>query len=357
MSIPKKNTDVEEALDLLSAEVREEIHRIREEGAGAMLKGDLATARSVIDFASNLETFARNVDKLVQQWNSISDQQEAEAEPVRAIVSKIFTGKARKGTITTHEELYIPLLQALENLGGSAKTKDAIDEVGRLMEGKLKPKDFDYLKSGTDTIRWRNKVMWARNNLVNELGLMRSDSSFGVWAISEAGSKYLAEQTGMTRPVTPVIQQPASPAPAPARTSPAPYSQTPGHTKGPQSNMSVTIRWDILDKGEREHVRAATAAATLVHILKRLGQVLGNGSLEQLTRFRISRGPLVSRNPGKDFVNGNTMEVYGNHLIPGTDLYVLTHSSTDQKIQDLKALLVFLKMPPALFEITKHRKS
>lgn len=192
MSRSTKNTDVEEALDLLSIEVREEIQRIREEGAGAMLKGDLATARSVIDFAEKLEHFAGNVDRLVEEWNSISDLQEAEPELVRAIVGKIFPNKARKGTITTHEEFYVPLLQALVNLGGSAKTKDAIDEVGRLMEGKLKPKDFDFLKSGTDTIRWRNKVMWARNSLVNQLGLMRDDTAFGVWAISDKGREYLS---------------------------------------------------------------------------------------------------------------------------------------------------------------------
>jgi hypothetical protein len=152
------NTDVEKALDLLAAEVREEILRIREEGANAMKNGDYATAKSVIHFPGSLELFAGNVEKLVGQWHAISRQHDVEPEPLKAIVGKSFFGKARKGTINTDKEMEIPLLRALVILGGRAKTKDAVDQVGKLMEGKLKSKDFELLKSGTDTVRWRNKV-------------------------------------------------------------------------------------------------------------------------------------------------------------------------------------------------------
>jgi restriction system protein len=195
MSKTNIETDVEAALDLLSTQVREEIMRIRDEGADAMKQGDYDTAKSVIEFAGKLESFAGDVDKLVEQWNSIAARHDVEPETVRAIVGKTFFGKARKGTITTHKELRIPLLRALVMLGGSGKTKQVVDQVGKLMEGKLKPKDFELLKSGPETVRWRNKVMWARNSLVNELGYMRSDSPFGVWAISDKGRKWLDEQT------------------------------------------------------------------------------------------------------------------------------------------------------------------
>ena len=194
MSKSDKGTDVEAALDLLGTQVREEILRIRDEGANAMKQGDYDTAKSVIDFAGKLESFAGDVDKLVGQWNSIATQHDVEPETVKAIVGNTFFPRARKGTITTDKEFQIPLLQALVKLGGSGKTKVVVDQVGKLMEGKLKPKDFELLKSGPETVRWRNKVMWARNSLVNELGYMRSDAPFGVWAISEKGRKWLDEQ-------------------------------------------------------------------------------------------------------------------------------------------------------------------
>lgn len=188
-------TDVEAALDLLSTQVREEIMRIRDEGADAMKQGDYDTAKSVIEFAGKLESFAGDVDKLVGQWNSIAKQHDVEPETVKAIVGKTFFHRARKGTITTDKEFHIPLLQALAKLGGSGKTQQVIDQVGKLMEGKLKPKDFELLKSEPETVRWRNKVMWARNSLVNQLGYMRNDAPFGVWAISDKGRKWLDDQT------------------------------------------------------------------------------------------------------------------------------------------------------------------
>lgn len=195
MTKSNKKADVEEALDLLSTEVRDEIQRIRGEGAEAMKTGDYNTAKSVIEFAGKLESFAGDVDKLVDQWRSIATQHDSEPEIVQAIVGKSFFGKARKGSITSHKEFYIPVLQALVKLGGQAKPKDVIDLVGKLMEHRFKPKDLELLKSSPEMVRWRNKVMWARNSLVNELGYMMSDTPHGVWAISDKGRKWLTEQT------------------------------------------------------------------------------------------------------------------------------------------------------------------
>jgi hypothetical protein len=195
MSKKSKNTDVGEALDLLSDEVRGEIARIREEGAEAMRKGDYDTAKSVIEFAGKLERFAENVDKLVGQWNTIAQQHETEPEEVKKIVSKGIFLRAKKGTITTHEEFRRPLLQALVEMGGKGKTRAVVDRVGKLMEGKLKPRDFEPLPSDPEMIRWRNKLMWTRNTLVNVLGHMKSDSPRGVWEISEKGRQWLEKQT------------------------------------------------------------------------------------------------------------------------------------------------------------------
>jgi restriction system protein len=191
-----KSTDVSEALDLLVTEVREEIQRIREEGADAMKAGDYSTAQSVIGFAEELEGFAKDVDRLSEKWNSIEEIHMAEVPKVQEIVSgKIFGKKARKGTITPQQDYYLPLLRALVKTGGSGKVQAVIDEVGKLMEGKLKEKDFERLNSEPKMLRWRNKVMWARNSLVNDLDYMKSDTPHGVWAISEKGRTWLSKQS------------------------------------------------------------------------------------------------------------------------------------------------------------------
>ena len=194
MSKNNTTTDVESALDLLAAQVREEIKRIRDEGADAMKQGDYKTATSVIEFAGKMENFAGNVDNLIAQWDAIAQQHEVEPETVKAIVGRGFFGKARKGTITSHVDFYVPLLQALVQLGGRGNTQTVVDRVGKIMEGKLKPKDLETLKSDSSTIRWRNKVMWSRSDLVNELGYMKRDSPRGVWEISDKGRKWLENQ-------------------------------------------------------------------------------------------------------------------------------------------------------------------
>lgn len=101
MGKTSNTTDVEAALDLLATQVREEIMRIRDEGADAMKQGDYDTAKSVIEFAGKLESFAGDVDKLVGQWNSIAKQHDVEPETVKAIVGKTFFQRARKGTISS----------------------------------------------------------------------------------------------------------------------------------------------------------------------------------------------------------------------------------------------------------------
>jgi hypothetical protein len=185
------------------------------------------------------------------------------------------------------------------------------------------------------------------------------DLSTYMLALLAEGAAPRTSFPSITTPAPPPILPPVSlpPAPQPPRAAPAPYKQTPGHTKGHQSNLTVVLRWDILGKGERESIRASTAAASLVHIVARLHKVLGDEILTKLANFRVSRGLLISRNPEKDYGYGKKGKVYGNHRLPGTDYFVLTHSSTDQKIKDIKKLLEHLNLQSKLFEITKHRKS
>ncbi len=62
------------------------------------------------------------------------------------------------------------------------------------MGDQLNTYDLDTFADGK-TIRWRNTAQWARNTLREE-GLIRDDTPRGVWAISDAGRKWLKAQTG-----------------------------------------------------------------------------------------------------------------------------------------------------------------
>lgn len=75
-----------------------------------------------------------------------------------------------------------PMLEALKQLGGSAKPRevtDKISEIEKLSEEQL----GEILKSGVS--RFTNEVAWARQYLIWE-GLLYSPK-FGVWALTEKG--------------------------------------------------------------------------------------------------------------------------------------------------------------------------
>jgi restriction system protein len=188
-SQPDQN-DVSTALGLLRDSLAEEEQRIRSEGASAMQAGDYDTATAVIEFAKRLLAFQNKVEGLVNEWAELEDLRDAASPAVQEIVSKRFFGKSRKGEITPHTAFYRAILESLVELGGSAKTKDVLDRVGKKMQGILKPLDHAVLPSDGKSIRWRNAAQWARNTMVNEDGRMKKTKN-GVWEISEQGRKWL----------------------------------------------------------------------------------------------------------------------------------------------------------------------
>jgi hypothetical protein len=62
---------------------------------------------------------------------------------------------------------------------------------------------------------------------------------------------------------------------------------------------------------------------------------LGPDALQKLVRIRVNRGPLLSKSPKTDFLNQTQGRVYGHKRLRGTDYFVLTHSQTSQKADDL----------------------
>jgi len=87
--------------------------------------------------------------------------------------------------ITPQSDYCQPILQALVEMGGSARTSDILTRVEQLMRGKLKEVDYEPHRSD-GTVRWSKSAQWARNRMARE-GLLKADSPRGVWEISDAG--------------------------------------------------------------------------------------------------------------------------------------------------------------------------
>jgi len=96
------------------------------------------------------------------------------------------------GQRTQQVKYRTPILQALEDLGGSGYVNEVLDFVYKKMKNFLVPVDLEEIPSVRQK-RWRNTAMWERSHMIKD-GLLKSDSPRGIWEISEKGKKYLKEQ-------------------------------------------------------------------------------------------------------------------------------------------------------------------
>lgn len=182
--------EVSASLSLLQEALASEVTRMNLEGAEAMKTGDYETAQAVLDFVRKLQSFQGKVSDLESEWQVLEEASGLASDSVKEIVGKRFFGKAKKGEITPHTAYYRPILEALVELGGRAKTQKVLDLVGEKMKPILKEKDYALHTDGR-SIRWRNTAQWARNTMANEDGRMKNDSPRGIWEISDSGRKFL----------------------------------------------------------------------------------------------------------------------------------------------------------------------
>ena len=184
-------TNILAAFEILLEEIETEIEFLDEVGKEAVGKRDYDSARNAIERASQAKNFREKVTSLRKEWETFT------AISSSVVVEDLFSDKRRnqgrlqKGLRTPEIAYYRPILNALNELGGSARINAVLEKVEQSMRKELKPVDYEHLLSGPDTPRWRNVAQWARNTMVTE-GLLKSTSPRGIWEIAEAGHIYLA---------------------------------------------------------------------------------------------------------------------------------------------------------------------
>jgi len=87
----------------------------------------------------------------------------------------------------------VPILRALVEKGGRARVKDVLASVHADIVERLNDYDYQPVPSDSRRPRWVNGAMWCRKQLC-EQGLLRADSPWGVWEITESGRRWLEEQ-------------------------------------------------------------------------------------------------------------------------------------------------------------------
>jgi len=173
------NVDTQEAFETLLGELREAFKETQKDIEDAMGRSDFSAIREAADRGERTQERIDQLEALQRQWGDV----------VGSLASQ-HAERAPRGACTPQEAYRMPILQALDEMGGQGRTADVVDRVGELMVDRFTEWDREMLPSGT-AIRWRNKANWARNAMVND-GLLASDSPRGVWELTDRGREALS---------------------------------------------------------------------------------------------------------------------------------------------------------------------
>ncbi len=172
--IENNPTNVSSAFEMLLEEVEAEIDFVNGVGAKGFGARDYDKAKEALRAREFFTAFRDRLATLRKEWGELAAAAERdEDEETRA--ERQHLGKLRKGLRTPESAYYRPILQVLEQIGGSGKVSDVLNKVGQMMKPILKEVDNDPLASGPDNTLWRNAAQWARNSMVRD-ALLKADS-------------------------------------------------------------------------------------------------------------------------------------------------------------------------------------
>ncbi|MHA1428629.1 MAG: winged helix-turn-helix domain-containing protein [Candidatus Helarchaeota archaeon] len=182
--------EVSEAFEILLEAIETVVNMVKEESARSLRVNNYERAKAAIEEASQLTEFLEKVKALRMEWTGLfmarpgTEKKRRSPRKVRAPLPR--------GLRTPEERFRRPILEALVELGGSAPMREVLDLVEPKMKGILNEYDYGSLSSSPRSIRWRNTAQWCRNMLVQE-GLLKNNSPYGIWEISDQGRKWLTE--------------------------------------------------------------------------------------------------------------------------------------------------------------------
>jgi len=85
-------------------------------------------------------------------------------------------------------EFWLPILDALKEMGGKGSRPEVLDRVEKRIGGILTPQDTQFVT--VNELHWRRTASFARQTM-KEDGLLKSGAPRGVWEITERGEAYL----------------------------------------------------------------------------------------------------------------------------------------------------------------------
>ncbi|MEJ2007862.1 MAG: winged helix-turn-helix domain-containing protein [Acidobacteriota bacterium] len=190
MTSKNNPTTVLAGFEILVEEMETEIEFINQAGAKAFSARDYEGARSVLQKADQITALREKLVALRVEWEKLSPAIAAEGASTQNGSHDL--SRLRRGIRTREAAYFQPILQVLNQLGGSAQMGEVLERLPKVMKGVLTDVDYEPLAADSEVPRWWNTAQWAHNAMV-QTGLLKSASARGVWEMSEAGYKLISE--------------------------------------------------------------------------------------------------------------------------------------------------------------------
>lgn len=185
--------EVVPAFDMLLDELDAIIPELNNQGAQLMQEKKYDQARAIIAKAEAVIAFEAKVSVLREEWLKMAVPPTKKPDKKKKPVSRKITKMLKQGLRTPNEAFFLPILQALVQLGGSGRVQAVLEVVEEIMGDQLNKYDYQSIPSDPKIIRWRNNANWARWKLVQE-GFLANDSPRGIWEITDAGRQRVREE-------------------------------------------------------------------------------------------------------------------------------------------------------------------
>ena len=189
--VESKPTTVLAAFEILLEEMETEIEFINQAGSKAFAARNYEGARAVLDRADHATAVRDKLAAVRAEWEKVSPAATSNGASAKNNGSHDLS-RLQRGVRTRETAYFKPILQVLNQMGGVGEMSEVLERLPKLMKGTLTDIDYEPLAANTELPRWWNTAQWAHNAMA-QAGLLKPDSPRGVWEMTEAGHKLIAE--------------------------------------------------------------------------------------------------------------------------------------------------------------------
>jgi len=185
--------EISTSFDNLIENINKLLPNLNQQSSDLIEKHQYQEAKETISKAETVMSLRKKIENLKEEWlglNLPSADSPPSSEDTKQKVSPETEKQFRSQSHTSSKEFRIPILQALVNLGGSAKRKLVFDELEKIMGDQLSENDREPLPSRKRVARWQRIATNTRTKMRDE-GYITVDPNKGVWIITEKGRAFL----------------------------------------------------------------------------------------------------------------------------------------------------------------------